>query len=460
MNRILIAGTGSGCGKTTITRAILKALINRKMIVQPYKCGPDYIDPMFHTYITGRVSRNLDTYMLDEVTIRWLMNKNSQGADISVIEGVMGYYDGIGVDGECSTNTLSDITNTPVILVVNAKGMATSVAAIIKGYIEFKPKNNIKAVILNNINSSYYDIQKKAIEKNTNIKVLGYMPNIKEATLESRHLGLITANEIQKLDSKLQLLAKQAEQTINLDELLKLSQTASILDNSKPDYLDKIVAHNLHNEFKIAIAKDKAFCFYYEDNIDLLKELGAEIIEFSPMNDKKLPSGISGLYIGGGYPEIYLEVLEKNISMKKSVYEAVKNGLPTIAECGGFMYLCNKINTLDGSSYNMVGVLDSEINMNDKLIRFGYVELTTLNENILSQVGWTIKAHEFHYSDSTMNGESFDIKKPSGKSWFGINTTKTLYAGYPHINFWSNINFAVRFCKISNSVNKNSRTLV
>lgn len=450
MNRILIAGTGSGCGKTTITCAILKALINRKMIVQPYKCGPDYIDPMFHTYITGRISRNLDTYMLDEVTIRWLMNKNSKGANISVIEGVMGYYDGIGVDGQCSTNTLSDITNTPVILVVNAKGMATSVAATIKGYIEFKSQNNIKAVILNNINSSYYDIQKEAIEKNTGIKVLGYMPNIKEVALESRHLGLITANEIQKLDSKLQLLAKQAEQTINIDELLKLAQTGGILDNSKPDYLNKIIAQN---KFKIAIAKDKAFCFYYEDNIDLLKELGAEIVEFSPINDKKLPSEINGLYIGGGYPEIYLEALEKNISMRKSIYQAVKNGLATIAECGGFMYLCNKINNLDGSSYSMVGVLDSEINMTEKLVRFGYVELTALNKNILSEVGWSIKGHEFHYSNSTMNGKSFDIKKPSGKSWFGINTTETLYAGYPHINFWSNVDFAIRFSKMSNIIN-------
>lgn len=443
INRILISGTGSGCGKTTISCAILKALINRNIIVQPYKCGPDYIDTMFHTHITNRISRNLDLYMLDDITIRWLMKKNSYNADISLIEGVMGYYDGIGIDGDCSTYHIANITQTPVVMVLNSKGIATSVAAIVKGYRDFKVNSNIKGVILNGIHETYYNIQKEVIEKNTDIKVFGYMPNIDEVSLESRYLGLITASEIEKLDYKLDLLAKQAEKTIDIDGLLKLSKNSDKFIANKPAYINNI---NKKGNFKIGIAKDKAFCFYYQDNIDLLKDLGAEIIEFSPLHDKFLPIGIDGLYIGGGYPEIYANILEKNISMKTSIYNAVSKDMPTIAECGGFMYLCNTINNINGDSYNMVGIIDGDINMTNKLVRFGYSEITSLGENLLSKKGWKIKVHEFHYSDSTANGKDFIIEKPSGKSWFGINANENLYAGYPHINFWSNVDFIIRFC--------------
>lgn len=444
LNRILIAGTGSGCGKTTVTCSILKALINLGLKVQPYKCGPDYIDPMFHTYITKRISRNLDTYMMDSETIKWLLAKNSYKADISVIEGVMGYYDGVGANGDFSTYDLARILKCPVILIVNGKGMAASVAALVKGYIQFKPESNIKGIILNGINSGYYKLQKNAIENSTGICVLGYIPDIKNITLDSRHLGLVKVDEIEKLDYKLDLLAKQAMDTIDLDKLILLAENSVNIEINKPNYLKKIYKYG---KFKVGLAKDKAFCFYYQDNIDLLKELGGEIVEFSPINDKKLPEGIDCLYIGGGYPEIYAASISDNLSMKASIYNAVNNKIPTIAECGGFMYLCKGINTFDNKFYQMVGVLDGEVNLTNKLVRFGYVKLKSLTENILSSKAGVIKAHEFHYSDSTLNGNSFEISKPSGIKWLGINATDTLYAGYPHIHFYSNIEFIIKFVR-------------
>lgn len=440
MNRILIAGTNSGCGKTTITCAILKALINKNLIVQPYKCGPDYIDTMFHTHITNRISRNLDTYMLDEITIKYLLNKNSKGADISIIEGVMGYYDGIGTDGLCSTYDLAKITQAPVILVVNSKGMGTSIAALINGFVKFKSLNNIKGVILNGIHNGYYQLQKEAIEKYTGVEVLGYMPYIEDVNLNSRHLGLIKADEVYNLNLKIEILANQALKTIDLNRLIEISKQVPKLQNHDFN-LKKIY------DFKIGVARDKAFCFYYQDNLDLLEQLGANIIYFSPINDN-LPNNLDALYFGGGYPEIYADLLEKNIHIRKAIYNKIKSGIPTIAECGGFMYLCNKIN-----SYNMVGILDGEVNMQQKLVRFGYCNLVSLNDNILAKANWSIKGHEFHYSDSTINGNNFKIIKSSGKVYYGINAFNNLFAGYPHIHFWSNIDFVIRFINhISNPI--------
>lgn len=440
MNRILIAGTNSGCGKTTITCAILKALINKNLIVQPYKCGPDYIDTMFHTHITNRISRNLDTYMLDEITIKYLLNKNSKGADISIIEGVMGYYDGIGTDGLCSTYDLAKITQAPVILVVNSKGMGTSIAALINGFVKFKSLNNIKGVILNGIHNGYYQLQKEAIEKYTGVEVLGYMPYIEDVNLNSRHLGLIKADEVYNLNLKIEILANQALKTIDLNRLIEISKQVPKLQNHDFN-LKKIY------DFKIGVARDKAFCFYYQDNLDLLEQLGANIIYFSPIDDN-LPNNLDALYFGGGYPEIYADLLEKNIHIRKAIYNKIKSGIPTIAECGGFMYLCNKIN-----SYNMVGILDGEVNMQQKLVRFGYCNLVSLNDNILAKANWSIKGHEFHYSDSTINGNNFKIIKSSGKVYYGINAFNNLFAGYPHIHFWSNIDFVIRFINhISNPI--------
>lgn len=449
LKRFMITGTGSGCGKTTITCAILKALKNRKLNVASFKCGPDYIDPMFHSKIIGTPSRNLDIFLCGERNVKYLFAKNAKNADISVIEGVMGNYDGVGISSdECSANHVARLTNTPQILVVSPKGMGLSVVALISGFLNFK-QNNIKGVILNNTSQGSYKMLKPIIEEQLPIKVFGYMPPVKEASLESRHLGLITANEIDDLNKKLDILAKTAEETIEIDELLKL---AGLYE--KYMCSDVLIDYNLPNvKTRIAIAKDNAFCFYYEDNLDLLRKMGAEIIEFSPLNDEKLPENINAVIFGGGYPELYGEKLSQNKLILENIKNALNNNLPFIAECGGFMYLQNKLTDTSNNSYEMVGYFNSDCFMTTKSVRFGYAQLTSNNNNIFCQKGQQINAHEFHYSDSSNCGSDFNAKKKSGKEWLTAFADEHSYAGYPHLHLWGNIDFAINFYnKISEKI--------
>lgn len=281
-NRLLIAGTGSGCGKTTMVCAVMKGLLNQGLLVSSFKAGPDYIDPMFHSRITGTKSRNLDMFLCGENVVKQLFAENSKDCDISVVEGVMGFYDGLGMgDIEYSSNDLSNRTDTPVVLVVNAKGMATSVLALIKGFLEFKD-NLIKGVLLNGVSPMMYPRYKEIIENNLDIKVLGFMPNLPEAAIESRHLGLVTADEIEDLRDKIDILGEHAAKYIDLDALMDIASSAPEMEYEKVK-IEKIAS------VRIAIAKDNAFCFYYEDNLDLLRKLGAELIPFSPLDDKSLP---------------------------------------------------------------------------------------------------------------------------------------------------------------------------
>ncbi len=435
-NRIIIAGTGSNCGKTTITCALLKALMNKGLKVASFKTGPDFIDPMFHTRITGTKSRNLDMLLCGEDTTKQLFAKNSQGMDISVVEGVMGLYDGLGMNSmDYSSNDLSMKTDTPVILVVNCKGMGRSVAALIKGYLEFA-ENNIKGVILNGISSGMYPYYKELIENNNEIKVLGFIPNLPEVSIESRHLGLVTADEIDDLKSKIEILANIAKEYIDLDGLIELASGAPTLfyEGYNVEKLGKT---------KIAIARDNAFSFYYEDVIDLLKELGAEIISFSPIHDKSLPKDIGGLVIGGGYPELYLEELAKNHSMLNSIRSTITKGIPTYAESGGFIYLGK---TIEGSP--MVNLFEANSVLTEGLQNFGYINLQANEDNILCKKGESIKGHEFHYTRSDFEGESFTATKIStGKKRTCILAEDNIFAGFPHLNLWGNVNFAKNFVK-------------
>jgi cobyrinic acid a,c-diamide synthase len=438
-SRIMIAGTNSGCGKTTITCAILRALINRGMKVAAFKCGPDYIDPMFHTEIIGAKSRNLDLFLCGEEATKYLLKKNSEGADISIIEGVMGFYDGLGVDNiEHSSCDLSNKTNTPVVLVVNCSGMSYSVVALIKGYLDFY-ENQIAGVILNNTSKGMYPRYKESIEKHLDIKVLGFMPSQKEAVFESRHLGLVTAEEITSLDEKIDILAKMAQEHIDLDAVISLAESA-------PGLTCKEIVIDEQNAVKIAIARDKAFCFYYEDSLELLRQMGATLIPFSPLEDAVLPEDIGGLILGGGYPELHLEKLAQNTSMLQSIKASVDNGLPTYAECGGFMYLGKTI-TVDNAKYRMVGVIDTNSTLTKKLQNFGYVFLKACEDNMFCNKGQGINAHEFHYSSSDNNGSSFEALKSSNKSGDGVFGTSSIYAGYPHLHLWGNIEFAKRFLR-------------
>ncbi len=439
--RILITGTGSGCGKTTVTCALLQALKERKKNVCAFKCGPDYIDPMFHSRVIGIPSRNLDIFLCGKEGVKTLLAENAGGRDIAVIEGAMGMYDGIGFDSdEYSANRTALATGTPEIFVVNAKGKGASLLAEVSGYLGFM-KNTVKAVILNGCSEGMYPTYKKAVERNFDVKVLGFLPRLSEAGLESRHLGLITAGEIEGLERKLKILGEQAEKTVDIEELLDIAGLAEPFEAEIPE-----IEPVSDGKFTVAAAFDKAFCFYYEDNFDLLKRLGAEIEFFSPLKDEPVPEGAKGLILGGGYPEEHLEELSRTERTRSSIERAVKSGMPVWAECGGFMYLGKSIEK-DGMEYLMAGVLDGKAKMTERLVRFGYKTLTARRDNIMCKEGQSIKCHEFHYSDSSENGEDFDAVRKSGMKSRCIVAKDNIFAGYPHIHLWSNPEFAVRFAR-------------
>lgn len=424
--RVMIAGTNSGCGKTTITCAILQLLVNNKIKTTAFKCGPDYIDTMFHQKAINVKSTNLDAFFCDDNTLNYLLAKNSSESQLSVIEGVMGYYDGMSLNTTtASTYDVSQITDTPVILCINCAGMSNSSIAILEGFRNFKPKNNIAGVIFNNMSKHTYDMLKLTI--NHAIKPLGYLPKLPpDLIFESRNLGLVTANEIENIKEKLQKIAKIATDTLDLDGIISLAHSAKDV-NYTPMVCKKIVT-----DIKIGVAYDRAFCFYYHDNLTLLEEMGAQLVYFSPLNDTCLPD-VDGIYIGGGYPELYSKQLDSNYSMQASIKSALNKKIPCIAECGGFMYLSQ---LYGGQCFNT-----------GKLTRFGYVTLTAKHDNMLCQKGEKIRGHEFHYFDSTNNGDAFIAEKTNGKSWDCVVADENLYSGFPHLYFYSNTKCVENFLK-------------
>ena len=437
--RVIIAGTNSGCGKTTVTCGILQALKNRKLQVGAFKCGPDYIDPMFHSRIIGAKTANLDLNFCNKNVLKYLTVQNGKDQNINVIEGVMGFYDGQSLtSSKASTWEVSETLKAPVILVVGARGAAISVLATIQGFLDFYPDNMIRGVILNQCTKMSYGPLKNAILERFQGRVqpLGFLPPLKDAVLESRHLGLITAAEVENLKEKLQTMAEAAEENIDLDTILSMAEDAD------PIFYEDIVLPKCPEPIRIAVAMDNAFCFYYADNLELLRKMGAEIVPFSPLQDAALPENIQGLYLGGGYPELYGEALSKNKTMLASVKNAVNGGMPTIAECGGFMYLTEKI-----AGYPMAGVLPGDCQDQKKLVRFGYVTLTAKKDNLLCKAGESIQAHEFHHWDCTEPGMDFEARKLSGKSWQCGVSTDRLYAGYPHFHFYANLSFPENFCR-------------
>ena len=441
INRVMLAGTGSGCGKTTVVCGLLKALADRELDIASFKCGPDYIDPMFHSRIIGTKSRNLDLYLCTENTVKYLLAKNAADADYAVIEGVMGMYDGLGFESDdFSANHISRVTQTPQILVVNVKGKSLSLLAEISGYLHFAP-NQVQGVILNNCSKGMYPAYQKMIEGNLDLRVYGFLPKLAEGEIGSRHLGLVTAEEIEDLKSKIEVMGRAAAEFLDIDGILTLAESAPAIS------CEKIEIQKVSREpVKIGIAKDKAFSFYYEDNLELLMELGAELVPFSPMEDTALPEGISGLILGGGYPEEHLQALTENWSMLTSIKAAVAGGMPVYAECGGFMYLGRTI-TKDGETYETVGALDGNSHMTDGLVRFGYKTLTANRDNLMCKAGEQIRCHEFHYSDTDHHGDGFTAAKASGKTWQTIEAGDTVFAGYPHLHLWSNVHFAECFVK-------------
>ena len=430
-HRLLIAGTNSGCGKTTTVCAILQALKNRGLDVGSCKCGPDYIDPMFYREVIGLPSRNLDLFFSTEAQAREELARTAR--DYTVIEGVMGFYDGLSMSSEtASSYHVARATETPAVLVVNARGMALSAAALVKGFLELREPNPVRGVILNGVTESTYRLLKDAVEAETGVRVCGFLPRSEEYALESRHLGLITAREITDLRDRLQRLAAQAEKSLDLDGLLELMESAPPLER-------EIRETKPLGRVRVAVARDEAFCFYYAANLELLEELGAELVPFSPLRDERLPA-CDGLLLGGGYPELHTEEIRENESMRRSVREAVESGLPTVAECGGFMYLMRAI---DGTE--AVGAVDTECHHTGALRRFGYATLEAETESLLFAPGDTIRAHEFHYWDAEEPGSALRAVKPGGRSWRCAWVSDTLYAGYPHLYLPSDRKAAERF---------------
>ena len=437
MPRIMIAAPRSGGGKTTITCGLLQTLVNRNINTCSFKVGPDYIDPLFHREIIGTKGCNLDLYFMDEEKLKGLMAEVTYDSEISVIEGVMGYYDGLGGKStKASAYEISKVTNTPVILVVDVHGAALSLCAEINGFKNFKEDSNIKGVILNNCSKMMNALVKDTIEELCGVKVLGYVPKDERYSLESRHLGLVNSFEVKDLREKLSILSKQMEETVDIDSVIELAESAELFE-----YNELKVNKVSDKEPVIAVAKDSSFCFYYKENLDLFKKLGAKIEYFSPERDEMIPQSASAIYLGGGYPELHLKELGENLAMKKSIKNAIETGMPVFAECGGFMYLLDSMLGAD-----MVGVLPGNSENTGRLKRFGYIEITAKKDNLMCKKGESIRAHEFHYFDTNNNGDDFIAAKAYGKNgWECEHARDNLFIGFPHLYFYSNIEFAKNF---------------
>ena len=416
--RILLAAGSSGSGKTLITCGLLEALVERGLKTASFKCGPDYIDPMFHSRVIGTKSRNLDTFFTGSEVTKYLLTRNARDCEIAVMEGVMGFYDGVaGTTTTASAYDLAKVTDTPVILIVNSRGMSVSLAAYVKGFLEYKKDSHIKGVIFNQMSPMLYPRMKKLLEEELGVAVLGYVPKVEDCVIESRHLGLVLPDEIPELKDRLHKLA-------------------GVLD------------FRLSEPVRIGVAEDEAFCFFYADNFRLLGEMGAEIVPFSPMEDKQLPDDLDGLLLYGGYPELNGKKLEQNTTMKDMIREKLKAGMPCMAECGGFMYLHEEMEGMDGNFYQMAGVIPGKAYRTPKLSRFGYVTLTQKKPALGMEDFGEIPAHEFHYFDSENCGGDFHAAKPESKrGWDCIHGTDTMLAGFPHLYYYGNPEVPKAFLK-------------
>jgi len=393
---IVIAGVRSGVGKTTIATGIMGALTRRGLKVQPFKAGPDYIDPSYHRLACGVPSRNLDTWLCDHPTVLELFQRAGAGRDVSVVEGVMGVFDGhSSLTEEGSTAQLAKLLGAPVILIADAAKVARSVAAEVLGYQRFDPDLNIVGVILNGVGGPrHLDFCQPQIEATTGLPVLGYLPRREEFVQPERHLGLIPTTEGTVVEEWYNAIIAQVEETIDLDRLLRLA------DSAQPAPAQRIVfpAEPQPRRTRIAIAKDKAFSFYYQDSLDLLEAWGAELVPFSPLVDVGLPAGVGGVYIGGGFPEMFAQQLSQNEPMLQSMRQAVRRGLPVYAECGGLMYLGQSLSDLEGVQHTMVGAIPVVSSMVGRQLHLGYRGVESCTDSPLLRKGQRVRGHEFHWS--------------------------------------------------------------
>lgn len=435
MKTLMIAAMQSGSGKTVTTCALLSALKRRGLRLNAFKCGPDYIDPMFHERVLGVPSRNLDLFLQGEAGVRKTLSHGD--ADFALIEGAMGYYDGLNNTTDASAYTLVRLTKTPAVLVLSPAGSGLTLAAQVKGMLDFRAESSIEALILANCPEYRAASLSPVLERETGLPVLGFLPPMEEARLESRHLGLMTAGEIKDLSARLEKLGDAAERYTDLDRLLSLA--GSYKTSSAP-------LRTRQARCRIAVARDEAFCFLYADNLDALRDAGAELVFFSPLHDTGLPAA-DGLYLPGGYPELYAAALSENASMRQGISEVVKAGMPTVSECGGFLYLGQSLEDTEGRAFPMCCALPGRGFRTKRLRRFGYQTITAPEDSLLFRAGERIPAHEFHYWDSTENGTSLKAEKADGRSWDCGFASKSLYAGFPHLHFGGVLPLAERFVK-------------
>ena len=433
MRRFMISGMHSGSGKTVLTCGLLQAFRSRGLSVAGFKCGPDYIDPMFHRQVLGIPSRNLDLYLQGEEGIRRSLEK-ARG-DLVILEGAMGYYDGVNGTEEASAWETADTLDIPVVLAVRAKGVSLTLAAQIKGMLTFRSPCHIVGVILTDCGPMMYSHLRPILEKHAGIPAFGFLPPMKEAILESRHLGLVTAGEIADLKERFVRIGAQTERTVDLDALLSCVRD---VDEGA------VRREREENRCTIAVAKDEAFCFYYEDSLDALRRAGAKLRYFSPIHDR-LPPEAHGLYLGGGYPELYVNQLSWNTEMRAWIRSSVREGMPTVAECGGFLYLLQSLESDQGEFRPMAGALEGKGYRTNALQRFGYLDLTADEESLLFRPGEEIPAHEFHYWEATECGSGLKAKKRNGRQWRCAVTSPSIYAGFPHLHFDGKLPLAKRF---------------
>ncbi len=448
----LLAAPKSGSGKTTLACAFMQALKDRGQKVQAFKCGPDYIDPMFHRQVIGVNSKNLDPYFCGPDELCALYADRAAERDIAVLEGAMGLFDGLGgVSEEASAYRVAQAIRVPVVLVVDAHGMGRSVIPMLAGFMRYDTQDLICGVILNRISGGFYGIIAPVIERELFLPVLGYFPDDPTLHIDSRHLGLQLPGEIAGLKEQTERAAGILEQCVQIDRLLDIAGAFCEGEGECPDIMpsqETVYPAEGAEEtgtVRIAVARDEAFCFYYEDNLRLLEKLGARLVFFSPLHDKSLPEDIDGLLLGGGYPELYARQLEDNAGMRRGIRQALWDDMPSLAECGGFMYLHDHLVTRESESFEMCGVLPADCRDTGRSVRFGYVSVSEKQPRFLA-AGQPIKGHEFHYFDSTLNGDGCTAIKPvSGRSWDCVHVTGRHWWGFPHLYYPSGEGFAKHF---------------
>ena len=438
MIQFLLAAPRSGSGKTTMTCALLMALKRRGCAPCAFKSGPDYIDPMFHRAVLGVESRSLDLFFSAPETVRTLYAKGAAGHGAAVCEGAMGFYDGLGgVSDRASAWHLADTLGLPVLLVVEPKGQSLTLAAELKGLNSFRTPSHIAGILLNNCTARMHALLAPMLEKETGLPVLGFLPKLPEAVIGSRHLGLYTAAEVENLQQKLALLADAAEEHIDWPRLLALCEKEPPALPVQPETPPARV--------RIAVAQDEAFCFTYAETLEAFRDAGAEVVFFSPLRDTALPENIGGLYLPGGYPELHAKELSENTSLLREIKQKIESGLPTAAECGGFLYLGQSLTDAEGQSWPMAGVLPGEAKDAGRLVRFGYAALSADSDSMLFRAGESFPIHEFHHWDSTANGTALAAKKPvGGAEWRCGSVNEHFYAGFPHL-YWAGTPLPQRF---------------